>query len=118
MDLATKDDSGEAIDAVIEITRSEFESLVQPLVDKTVDMVRTILTRNSLQPSDLQFILMVGGSTLMPFVRKRVEECAGVPVACDIDPTTAIALGAAYFAAGKAVEEVRPLACLPRRSCM
>ena len=106
LDLATKDDNGEAIDAVIEITRSELESLVQPLVDKTVEMVRTILTRNSLQPSDLQFILMVGGSTLMPFVRKRVEECAGVPVACDIDPTTAIAIGAAYFAAGKQVEEI------------
>lgn len=106
VDLATKDDNGEVIDAVVEITRSEFESLVQPLVDKTVEMVRTILTRNSLQPSDLQFILMVGGSTLMPFVRKRVEECAGVPVACDIDPTTAIAIGAAYFAAGKQVEEI------------
>jgi molecular chaperone DnaK len=106
VDLATNDDSGEAIDAVVEITRSEFENLVQPLVDKTVEMVRKILTRNSLQPSDLQFILMVGGSTLMPFVRKRVEECAGVPVACDIDPTTAIAIGAAYFAAGKQVEEI------------
>lgn len=106
VDLATKDDSGEAIDAVVEITRSEFENLVQPLVDKTVEMVRTILTRNSLQPSDLHFILMVGGSTLMPFVRKRVEECAGVPVACDIDPTTAIAIGAAYFAAGKQLEEI------------
>ena len=106
VDLATKDDNGEAIDAGLEITRSEFEKLVQPLVDKTVEMVRTILTRNSLQPSDLQFILMVGGSTLMPFVRKRVEECAGVPVACDIDPTTAIAVGAAYFANGKQVEEI------------
>ena len=106
VDIATKDDNGETIDMVVEITRSEFESLVRPLVDKTVDMVRTVLTRNSLQPSDLQFILMVGGSTLMPFVRKRLEECSGVPVACDIDPTTAIALGAAYFAAGKAIEEI------------
>jgi molecular chaperone DnaK len=106
VDLATKDDRGESVDVVVEITRSELESIVRPLVDKTVDMVRTILTRNNLQPMDLQFILMVGGSTLMPFVRKRVEECAGVPVACDIDPTTAVALGAAYFAAEKAVEEI------------
>jgi molecular chaperone DnaK len=105
VNLTTKDDNGETIDVEVEVTRSELESLVQPLLDKTVAMVRTILTRNSLQPSDLQFILMVGGSTLMPFVRKRVEECAGVPVACDIDPTTAIAIGAAYFAAGKQVEE-------------
>lgn len=106
VDLATKDDSGEAIDSGVEITRSEFESLIQPLVDKTVEMVRTILTRNSLQPSDLQFVLMVGGSTLIPFVRRRVEECVGVPIAFDINPITAIAIGAAYFAAGKPVEEI------------
>lgn len=105
VELATKDDDGETIDTVCEITRSEYEALVKPLVDRTVDMVRVILNRNSVQPADLQFVLMVGGSTLMPFVRKRVEECIGVPVACDIDPTTAIAMGAAYFAAGKEIEE-------------
>lgn len=104
VDLTTKDDDGETVDVVVEIARLEVEALIQPLVDKTVSMVRTILTRNSLQSGDLQFILMVGGSTLMPFVRKRAEECAGVPVACDIDPTTAIAVGAAYFAAGKPVD--------------
>ena len=114
MEIATKDDTGETIDAVVAITRSEFEGIVQPLVDKTVEMVRTILTRNSLQPSDLQFILMVGGSTLIPFVRKRVEECVGVPAAFDIDPTTAIAIGAAYFAAHKPIEtQVTPVLGAP-----
>ncbi len=104
VEVTTKDDSGEEVDAIVEITRSSFESLVQLEIDKTIEMVRSILTRNSLQPSDLQFILMVGGSTLSPYIRKRVEECIGVPVACDIDPTTAIAVGASYFAAGKILE--------------
>jgi molecular chaperone DnaK len=106
VEFTTEDDNGESMDISVEITRTEYEALVQPLVDKTVEMVRKILTRNSLQPTDLQFILMVGGSTLIPCVRKRVEDCVGVTVACDIDPTTAIAIGAAYFAAGKPFEVI------------
>jgi molecular chaperone DnaK len=44
---------------------------------------------------------MVGGSTYTPYVRKRVEEILQIPINCDIDPTTAIAIGAAYYAGTK-----------------
>ena len=44
---------------------------------------------------------MVGGSTYIPYVRKRVEEILQIPINCDIDPTTAIAIGAAYYAGTK-----------------
>jgi molecular chaperone DnaK len=95
------DDTGTSIDALINITRSEFEEIIKPSVDGTVEMMRKILTRNSLRPDDLSFILMVGGSTLSPFVRKRVEELIGISVNTGIDPTNAIAVGAAYFAGAK-----------------
>ena len=98
IDVRTKDDAGSELDLLVEITRTQLESVIFPLVDRTVQMVRAILTRNNLEPRDLQFILMVGGATLMPAVRTRVGECIGVPVRTDIDPTTAIAVGAAYFA--------------------
>ncbi len=96
-----KDDNDEDIDVSIEITRSEFESLVKECVDKTIEMIKKILVHNSLKPSDIQFTLMVGGSTYIPYVRKRVEEILQIPVNCDIDPTTAIAIGAAYYAGTK-----------------
>jgi molecular chaperone DnaK len=67
-------------------------------------MIKKILTRNSLTAIDLQFTLMVGGSTYIPYVRQRVEEILQVPVNCEIDPTTAIAIGAAYYAATKQKE--------------
>ena len=95
------DDNDEDIDTSFEITRSEFESLIKEEVDKTIDMIKEILVRNSLKASDLQFILMVGGSTYTPYVRKRVEEILQIPINCDIDPTTAIAIGAAYYAGTK-----------------
>lgn len=105
IDLGTisdlEDDEGNALDAIVTITRSEFESIVKDSVETTIDMMRRILTRNSLQPNDLKFILMVGGSSFIPYVRKRVEEVMGIAVNTGIDPTNAIVIGAAYFAGTK-----------------
>lgn len=96
-----RDDDGNTLDATLTITRSKFDGVIQDSVDTTIDMMKRILTRNSLQPDDLKFILMVGGSTYIPSVRKRVEEVMGIPINTSIDPTNAIAVGAAYFAGGK-----------------
>lgn len=108
IDLGTihvEDDEGNTLDTIITITRSEFEAVVKDMVEGTIEMVRRILTRNSLQPSDLKFILMVGGSTYIPYVRKRVQEVLGINVNTSIDPTNAIAVGAAYFAGTKEVAQ-------------
>lgn len=104
IDLGTinvEDDDGNAIDSFITITRSEFEGIIKDLVEGSIDMVKKILTRNSLQPKDLKFILAVGGSTYIPYVRKRVQEVLGIDINTSIDPTNAIAVGAAYFAGTK-----------------
>jgi len=99
-----EDDDGKTIDSIISITRSDFESSIKEKIDQTGEMIRRILTRNSLQPSDLKFILMVGGSTYIPFVRKRIHELLDITVNTDIDPTNAIVVGAAYFAANRKLE--------------
>lgn len=99
--VSLKDDNGNSIDTLINITRDEFESLIKPSIDTTIDMMKRILTRNSMQPSDLKFVLMVGGGTYVPFVRKRIEALMEIPTRTTIDPTNAIAIGAAYFAATK-----------------
>jgi len=61
------------------------------------------LVRSSLRSQDLKFVLMVGGSTYIPFVRKRIEELLGISVKTEIDPTNAIVIGAAYFSATKEI---------------
>lgn len=107
VDLGTKtveDENGKAITDVLPITRSDFEGLIKESVDRTAEMLKTILTRNSLRPQDLKFVLMVGGQTYTPFVRTRIEELMGIPVNFgNISPVNAIAVGAAYFAATKEI---------------
>lgn len=99
-----EDENGNDVDIEISITRTEFNELVKAKLDETIDMIKKILTRNSLSSYDLQFILMVGGSTYIPYVRQRVEDILQISVNCEIDPTTAIAVGAAYYAATKQKE--------------
>lgn len=106
-----EDDEGNEIDTILTITRSEFENVIKDAVDGTVDMMKKILTRHSLQSNDLKFILMVGGSTYSPYVRKRVEEMMNIPVNTSIDPTSAIGIGAAYFAGSK---EFKPEGASPK----
>jgi molecular chaperone DnaK len=96
-----EDEEGNVVDMEIVITRSEFNELIKPNIDGTIDMIKKIITRNSLKSNDVQFTLMVGGSTYIPFVRSRVEEVLQIPANCEIDPTTAVAIGAAYYAATK-----------------
>ena len=99
-----EDEEGNEVDMEITITRSEFNDLIKPSIEGTIAMIKDILTRNSLTANDIQFNLMVGGSTFIPYVRQRVEEVLQIPVNCEIDPTTAIAVGAAYYAATKPKE--------------
>tara|TARA_A200000159_G_scaffold31990_1_gene28608 strand:- start:846 stop:3332 length:2487 start_codon:yes stop_codon:yes gene_type:complete len=98
IEFQLEDDDGNDIDGIVTITRSQFESIIKDRIVATSDMLKAILTRQSLQPSDLKFVLMVGGSTYIPYVRQLIEELMNIPVNTDIDPTNAIAIGAAYFA--------------------
>jgi molecular chaperone DnaK len=99
-----EDEEGNEVDMEVIITRSEFNNLIKQNIDGTIDMIKKIITRSSLKPEDIHFTLMVGGSTYIPFVRTRVEEVLQIPVNCEIDPTTAVAVGAAYYAATKPKE--------------
>ncbi len=95
------DEDGETHEIIITITRSEFESMIQQYIDKSIEMIKKIMVQNSLTSNDIDFILMVGGSTYIPLVRNRVNEIMQLPINCEIDPTTAIAIGAAYYAGTK-----------------
>jgi molecular chaperone DnaK len=101
IEVQIEDDNSNEIDEAFTITRSEFEAMIKEYVDTTIEMVKKIIVRNSLTANDLQFVLMVGGSTFIPYVRKRVEEVLQIPINCDIDPTTAVSIGAAFYAGTK-----------------
>jgi molecular chaperone DnaK len=104
IELEFVDDLDVEHELLVSLTRSDFEGLIRSTIDRTSDMIKVILTRNNLSSKDLNFVLMVGGSTLVPLVRSRVGELLNIPVGTDIDPTTAIVVGAAYFAGTQPIQ--------------
>jgi Fe-S protein assembly chaperone HscA len=80
------------------ITRAELERLATPFVERTLECCRRALTDAGLAPSDLDAIVLVGGSTRMPLVRQRVKQFFGRDPLCSLDPDEVVALGAAVQA--------------------
>ncbi len=82
----------------VSVTRSQLETLAQPLVDKTGALVRKALRDAKLARDDVQGVVMVGGSTRMPLVRTAVSALFGKPVLTNVNPDEVVALGAAVQA--------------------
>ena len=108
IEFETIDDQGNDIEGYLVIKREDFEGLLEGFVQKTIDMSRNILERNAIKPADLSYVLMVGGSTYIPYVRSEVEKQLEIPVNTNIDPTTAVAIGAAYFAGSQPLTVEQP----------
>lgn len=81
-----------------EISSKEFESLIQPYVDKTIASCRSALKDAKLSISDIQDVVMVGGSTRVPLVIKSVTDFFEKEVNNTVDPDEVVALGAAIQA--------------------
>jgi molecular chaperone DnaK len=81
-----------------EITRAQFESVAEPLVQSTRMTVETALDDAKLNWSQLDRVVLVGGSTHMPMVRQMLQQVSGKPPDRGINPVTAVALGAAIYA--------------------
>lgn len=79
----------------IKITRAKLESLVDDLVQKTLDPVRTALSDAGLSVSDVSDVILVGGQTRMPLVQSVVAEFFGKEPRKDVNPDEAVAMGAA-----------------------
>ncbi len=83
---------------VLDISRKRFEELIQPLLDKTIDSCRNAVKDAGLQASDIDVIVMVGGSTRVPAVKEAVSNFFGKPVNDSVNPDEVVALGAAIQA--------------------
>lgn len=80
---------------LLTLTKEKFESLIQPLVDKTVECCANALKDADLQPKDIDVIVMVGGSTRVPLVKESVSRFFGKQVNDTVNPDEVVALGAA-----------------------
>jgi len=84
---------------VVKLTRSKLESLVEDLVNRTIEPLKVALKDAGLSVSDINDIILVGGQTRMPMVQKKVAEFFGKDARRDVNPDEAVAMGAAIQAA-------------------
>src|SRR5210317_1972489 len=80
---------------VHKITRAKLESLVEDLVDRSLEPLKVALKDAKLSKNDISEILLVGGKTRMPLVQKKVSEFFGKDARKDLNPDEAVAVGAA-----------------------
>jgi Fe-S protein assembly chaperone HscA len=80
------------------LTRPQFESLISDFVERTLAPCRQALKDAGLAPSDIDEVVLVGGSTRVPLVRRRVEEFFGRRPHTELNPDEVVALGAAVQA--------------------
>ncbi len=95
--IAEKD--GTALHLNDEITRELFEGLIRPLLDRTMDCLQRALSDAHLNPSQIDKIILVGGSTRTPLVTQLLEERLGQPPHQEVNPDLIVAMGAAIQAA-------------------
>ena len=81
-----------------EITREQFEQLIQPIIDRTVGPCKQALKDAGLKPEQIDEVVLVGGSTRIPRVRVLVEEMFHRKPHTDLNPDEVVALGAAVQA--------------------
>jgi len=84
------------------LTRAKLEELARPIVERVEAPIRQVLATakgGALEPKDVDKIILIGGQTRMPLVRKLVEDLVGKPAEHGVDPMECVAVGAAIEAA-------------------
>lgn len=109
VEVETEDESGAYIECIIPVQRKDFEAIIAPKIRGTIDMIENLLAQNGISAQQLNQVVLVGGSTYIPYVREQIQNALGVPVNFSVDPTTAVALGAGYFAGTKTAQVHQPL---------
>src|SRR5579885_1278929 len=91
--IAEKD--GQALHVNLEISRSEYERLIQPLLDRTMDCVQRALDDANLVPAQIDKVVLVGGATRTPLVSALLEDRLRQPAHQEVNPDLCVAMGAA-----------------------
>lgn len=97
-DLPFEDDNGEEPEIDITVTQKDMEHVVAPIFQNAIDITKELLKRNNLKGSDLGALILVGGPTFSPILRRMLKEQITDKVDTSVDPMTVVAKGAALFA--------------------
>ncbi|MDR2636204.1 MAG: molecular chaperone DnaK, partial [Campylobacteraceae bacterium] len=80
---------------VKKLTRAKFESMIEDLINETVDKIKEVIKDSGVSKTDIKEIVMVGGSTRVPFVQDKVKTFFGKELNKSVNPDEVVAIGAA-----------------------
>lgn len=104
-ELQFEDENGEEPEIDLDITQADLQKVLSPIFQEAIDITKDLLKKNNLNNSDLDALILVGGPTHSPILRKMLKEQITENVDTSIDPMTAVAVGAALFASTISVSE-------------
>ncbi len=91
-------DEGVYLPAAFSMTRTELERLASPLIERTLETCRSSIEATGFHVGEVERVILVGGSTRMPVIARKVEEYFGRPATRRVNPDEVVALGAALQA--------------------
>lgn len=89
------DHDGRAVNLSLELTREDYELMIEDFIDETLDAVHIAMDGAGLNVSELDEILLVGGATRTPLISRRLESTLALQARMDVDPELCVAAGAA-----------------------
>ncbi|SQD97514.1 2-alkenal reductase [Parafrankia sp. Ea1.12] len=92
------DPRGNPVEFVHELFAADVDKLTEPFVARAINICQAALRESQLAPEKIDRVLLVGGPTLMPHLRRRLREGLGIELDVSQDPMTVVARGAAIFA--------------------
>lgn len=101
IDCLCSDDSGRPVRFEYDLRRADVERLAEPFVLRSINICKRAISEKRLVADNVQKVLLVGGPTLMPYLRQRLVDARdglGIPIDFRVDPLTVVARGAAIFA--------------------
>ncbi len=99
IEFEIEDAEGQLHDLAIPVSREQFEACIQPQIEYSLQLVERLLSKQPAGGNAVNEVILIGGSTYIPLVRLMLEQRLGVRVNASVDPTTAVVVGAASFAA-------------------
>jgi len=100
-------EGGSAPDFEFELRRLDVERLAEPFILRSINICKKVLAERNLKPHDIEKLILVGGPTLMPYLKERLadhKDGLGIPLEFRVDPLTVVASGAAIFSGTQLVE--------------
>jgi molecular chaperone DnaK len=104
-DLPFEDENGDEPEIDVLINQKDMENAVAPIFQKAIDITKELLKRNNLKGSELGALILVGGPTYSPILRRMLKEQITDKVDTSVDPMTVVAKGAALFASTISVSD-------------